>query len=138
MKHIIFVEDNDMDFFSIQRLYQKAGLDERYTIHRFVSAEACLDFIAAHKKLITNAECLFFVDINLPGMSGHTLVEKINELSLIRSNVVMLSSSQNELDIHNCYQAGADAYVVKAERYEEFADAVLVTTKFWLEVAKRA
>lgn len=135
MNKIIFVEDNDIDFWSVQRIYKKAGLTERYDVHRFASAEECLEYIESIPVQLNTGKHLFFIDINLPNMSGHKLIECIRKFDATNPILVALSSSTHNTDIEKSYLAGANAYIVKHERYDEFAETLLTTTKFWMEVA---
>lgn len=135
MNKIIFVEDNDIDFWSVQRIYKKAGLMQKYEIHRFASAEECLEYIKAAPLTKQIGKYLFFIDINLPNMSGHKLIESIRTFAKSNIILVALSSSTHNTDIEKSYDAGANAYIVKHERYDEFAESLLTTTKFWMEVA---
>ncbi|WP_440905964.1 response regulator [Catenovulum sp. SX2] len=135
MNKIIFVEDNDIDFWSVQRIYKKAGLTQKYEIHRFASAEECLEYMQAVPVKNLIGKQLFFIDINLPNMSGHKLIECLRKFANANTILVALSSSTHNTDIEKSYSAGANAYIVKHERYDEFAETLLTTTKFWMEVA---
>ena len=51
--------------------------------------------------------------------------------------VVMLTSSRQGPDINQCYEFGANAYVVKPVGFEEFFEAVKALGKFWAVVNER-
>ncbi|WP_160168540.1 response regulator [Catenovulum agarivorans] len=135
MNKIIFVEDNDIDFWSVERIYNKSGMAKKYNIYRFTSAEECIEYMENLSVNTPIGKELFFIDLNLPSMSGHKLIERLRKIGNASTILVALSSSTHNTDIEKSYQAGANAYIVKHEKYDEFAEALLTTTKFWMEVA---
>lgn len=68
---------------------------------------------------------LILLDIKMPKIDGFSVLEKIKtepELRLIP--VLMLTSTDDQLEVNRCYTLGANSYVVKPIRYEEFQDRV--------------
>src|SRR3989338_83837 len=68
---------------------------------------------------------LILLDIKMPKVNGFTLLEKVksnHELKLIP--VIMLTSTDDQIEINRCYMLGANSYVVKPIRYEEFEDRI--------------
>ena len=47
--------------------------------------------------------------------------------------IVILTSSDDSLDIRACYQAGANSYVVKPDRFDDLVTLSLHLWKFWVE-----
>jgi two-component system response regulator len=47
--------------------------------------------------------------------------------------VVILTSSDDALDVRACYQAGANGYVVKPGQFDDLVTLSLHIWKFWLE-----
>jgi len=75
---------------------------------------------------------LILLDLNLPLMSGHDF------LKIIKSNaatshipVVMFSSSDDQRDINQSYELGANGYVVKSTDPKEFMGTVADTGIYW-------
>lgn len=65
---------------------------------------------------------LILLDINLPDMSGIDLLTRIKEdPRLSRIPVVMLTGSNEDLDIQKCYDRGASTYLVKPISERDFA-----------------
>ena len=68
---------------------------------------------------------LILLDIKMPKADGFTVLEKIKadpELRLIP--VLMLTSTDDQLEVNRCYTLGANSYVVKPVRYEEFQERI--------------
>lgn len=68
---------------------------------------------------------LILLDIKMPKMDGFTVLEKIKSDPQLRMiPVLMLTSTDDQIEINRCYSLGANSYVVKPVRYEEFQERV--------------
>jgi len=72
------------------------------------------------------------LDIKMPKVSGIDVLRRIKtDPSLKNLPVVMLTSSKEEPDVRECYELGANAYVVKPVAFGDFFDALKTLGKFW-------
>lgn len=68
---------------------------------------------------------LILLDIKMPKMDGYAVLEKLKaDPSLRTIPVLMLTSTDDQVEVNKCYALGANSYVVKPVRYEEFQDRV--------------
>ena len=75
------------------------------------------------------------LDIKMPKVSGLEVLREIkSDVRLKNLPVVMLTSSRQGPDITQCYELGANAYVVKPVGFAEFFEAVKALGKFWAVV----
>ena len=75
---------------------------------------------------------LIMLDLRLPGMSGLDVLVRIkSERQLRRTPVVILSSSDEPLDIERCFDAGANAFVTKSPNHDEFCTSLSRIAGFW-------
>jgi CheY-like chemotaxis protein len=82
---------------------------------------------------------LVLLDLNLPGKSGHELLEELKEdEELRRIPVVILTSSEAEEDISKSYDRYANAYVTKPVDLEGISKVVRAIDGFWFEVVRLA
>ena len=68
---------------------------------------------------------LILLDIKMPKADGFKVLEAIKadpELRLIP--VLMLTSTDDQLEVNRCYTLGANSYVVKPVRYEAFQERI--------------
>ena len=68
---------------------------------------------------------LILLDIKMPKVDGYAVLEKIKadpQLRLIP--VLMLTSTDDQAEVNRCYTLGANGYVVKPVRYEEFQERI--------------
>jgi CheY-like chemotaxis protein len=68
---------------------------------------------------------LVLLDLNLPDMSGLDILVKIKSHDkLKRTPVVVLTTTDDKVEIERCYDMGANAYITKPVNYASFADAI--------------
>jgi CheY-like chemotaxis protein len=66
------------------------------------------------------------LDLNLPDMSGTDILAKIKGEGspLKRTPVVVLTTTDDKVEIQRCYDLGCNVYITKPVNYESFADAI--------------
>jgi CheY-like chemotaxis protein len=80
---------------------------------------------AAAARSPARVPCLLFVDFNIPGSGGAEIVEWVrNQPNFRKMKVVVLSSSNAEIDREGATIAGADHYHVKYPSPENLASLV--------------
>ncbi len=80
---------------------------------------------------------LILLDLNMPRMDGREALQAIKaDPDLRRIPVVVLTTSQAELDILQSYDLGVNAFVTKPVTFEGLATAIKVLGNFWFEIVK--
>lgn len=73
------------------------------------------------------------VDLNLQGQSGLEVVKALRADVRYRAlPIVINSTSQLELDIHNAYSASISAYIFKSEQPQQFGAELCAAVRFLL------
>ena len=73
------------------------------------------------------------LDLKLPKVDGLEVLRRIKTDERSRSiPVIVLTSSQDERDIMTSYRLGANSYIVKPVRFEEFISTVSQLGSYWL------
>ncbi|RZA13980.1 MAG: response regulator, partial [Proteobacteria bacterium] len=109
----------------IEKNIRRAGISN--TIHHFLDGNSALSFLydsehgPAH-----NGPALILLDLNLPDMSGTDILAKIkaDDSPLRRTPVVVLTTTDDKVEIQRCYDLGCNVYITKPVNYESFADAI--------------
>ena len=72
-----------------------------------------------------NKPLLVLLDLNLPDMTGVDILKKIktNE-HLKRVPVVVLTTTDDAVEIQRCYDLGCNVYITKPVNYDSFANAI--------------
>ncbi|HWD41635.1 MAG TPA: response regulator [Fimbriimonas sp.] len=78
---------------------------------------------------------LVLLDLKLPKISGLEVLQKIKSDARTRSMpIVVLTSSDEERDIADSYNLGANSYIRKPVDFDEFIDAVKQLGLYWLSM----
>lgn len=104
-KHILLIDDNDIDNFISHHIISKAEIAERITIKS--SAIEALEFLNELKDDFEQFPDFIFLDIAMPLMDGFGFLNEAVKFSKIIQNqcfVAMLSSSVNQNDIKRSMQ----------------------------------
>ncbi len=80
---------------------------------------------------------LVLLDRDLPGTTGPAILAALDDDSAIRRiPVIVLTGSDDERDIAEAYDRGANAYVTKPEAFEGFVGLVTALDRFWLRYVR--
>jgi CheY-like chemotaxis protein len=122
--NIIMIEDDDGHARLIERNIRRAGISN--TIHHFTDGTSALEFIFnGSDGPILNGPAMVLLDLNLPDMSGTDILTRIKSVDkLKRTPVVVLTTTDDKVEIQRCYDLGCNVYITKPVNYEAFADAI--------------
>ena len=121
---IVMVEDDEGHARLIERNIRRAGISNG--IRHFTDGGSALDYLFNHEHgPALNGPALILLDLNLPDMSGIDILAKIkSEPRLKRTPVVVLTTTDDKVEIQRCYDLGCNVYITKPVNYESFADAI--------------
>jgi CheY-like chemotaxis protein len=134
---ILLVEDDPADAELTVLSLSREGLANKIHIARD-GAEA-LDFIfcrgAFEARDPGSPPCLVLLDLKLPRLSGHEVLRAIKADERTRSiPVVVLTSSNHERDLAQCYQMGVNSYIQKPVELGKFQETMRQLGMYWLMV----
>ena len=100
-----------------------------------------LEALAFLRQIGTHREAprpdLILLDLNLPGRSGHEILEELKTDPALRTiPVVVLSTSEAERDIDRAYQLGANSFVTKPMDVEAIASAIHAIQDYWFGLVR--
>ncbi len=132
---ILLVEDNPNDAELTLRSLRKNNLANR-VIQAGDGVEA-LDFIFARgdhsERDIDKKPKVVILDLKLPKVDGLEVLEKVKSDPRTKTiPVVVLTSSQEDQDLHRCYELGVNSYIVKPVDFEKFTAAIKDVGLYWL------
>ena len=135
---ILVVEDSPEDYEATLRGFRHAGL--KNSIKHCEDGDEALDYLKRRGAYEDPSESprptVILLDLNMPGTDGREVLKEIKEDPELRSiPVVVLTTSSDERDIHDCYDAGANTYVQKPVNLEGFLEAIQRLKDYWLEIA---
>ncbi|WP_267432797.1 response regulator [Sphingomonas sp. GM_Shp_1] len=122
---IVMIEDDEGHARLIEKNIRRAGILN--DIRHFTDGTTALDFLFhAPDGPAKSGPSLVLLDLNLPDMSGTDILAKIKEEGspLRRAPVVVLTTTDDKVEIQRCYDLGCNVYITKPVNYENFAQAI--------------
>lgn len=136
-KEFILVAEDDLDD---QQLLQTVFKEKKYlTPLRFVNnGIELIDYL--HLILENNGNHPYpnfiLLDLNMPKMDGKQALKVIKEhAALKRIPVIVFSTTENKSEIDQCYELGANTYVVKPTSYTKLLTTMEAINRYWLNTA---
>lgn len=135
MFHILVPEDNPADIRLIREGFRDFTVP--YEIHSVRDGASAIQFLS-HSGPYSDAPRpnLVMLDLNMPGVNGHEVLEWIrSDTALDTVPVIVLSSSVNQTDVERAYRLRANSYLRKPPDLDEFFTALDGVKAFWLKRA---
>jgi two-component system, chemotaxis family, response regulator Rcp1 len=80
---------------------------------------------------------MVLLDINMPKMNGKDVLREIRKVEALKDiPVVILTTSEAEADITDCYRLGANSYITKPVGYDAFSRVMAELENFWFKTAR--
>ncbi|MEX0746590.1 MAG: response regulator [Rhodothermales bacterium] len=138
-KVILLAEDDADDRMLVTRVLEKELLVS--DVRTVWNGEELMDYLHQRGKFEKPEDsprpALILLDLNMPRKDGREALQEIKvspDLRLIP--VVVLTTSNSDVDVEQSYMNGANAYITKPARFAELAAAFKVLYKFWFEVVR--
>ncbi len=133
---ILLVEDDPGDVILIKRLFE----DIRTTLQLNVvgdgvEAMAYLRCEAPYTQVLRPD--LVLLDLNMPKKNGCEVLLEMKADETLRSiPVVVLTTSDHDVDVNSAYQLGANSYITKPSGLDAFTQVIESLDRFWLNTVK--
>jgi len=124
---ILLVEDDQVDIMTVKRSFKELGVLNQMIVTR--NGEEALAYL---NKPEQGLPCVILLDINMPKMNGHELLEQLKGHAVFKNiPVIMLTSSKEQQDVDNSFDLGISGYILKPVDYEQFMTSIQVLNSFW-------
>ena len=140
---ILLVEDDEDQVLLAMRALRRHGIvAEVDDVAVARSGQEALDFlfgVGSYAGRDTSVAPEFvLLDVNLDGMSGLQVLEKLREDDRTQLlPVILFSSSKEHEDVVAGYKRGANSYVAKPANFEKFSEAMRYLGWYWLILNER-
>lgn len=132
LMHILLVEDSVADVELTLEALAEAKIANEVAVAR--DGQAALDHLRADG---VPRPDLVILDLNLPKLSGHEVLEVIkSDPELRRIPVAILTTSAAEKDVVRGYDLGANCYLTKPVDVDQFLAVVQSIEDFWLGLVR--
>ena len=123
---ILLIEDDPGHARLIEKNVRRAGVSNE--IMPFTDGTAAMAYLFGRTPAgvrTAGHSLLVLLDLNLPDMSGIDILKAIKEDDhLKRVPVVVLTTTDDKVEIQRCYDLGCNVYITKPVDYEGFATAI--------------
>ena len=80
---------------------------------------------------------LVLLDLNLPKKNGCEVLQEMQSDEALRSiPVVVLTTSNHDVDVHTAYRLGANGYIAKPSELDAFSKAIACLEDFWFKTVQ--
>tara|TARA_B100000768_G_C10976122_1_gene247802 strand:+ start:97 stop:510 length:414 start_codon:yes stop_codon:yes gene_type:complete len=124
--NVLLIEDNIIELMKMKRTVSFLKLEHQ--IIEAKNAEIALEILEDKNPLPD----LILLDLNMPKISG------IEFLSILKnreefSNIptVILTTSNNQKDLEECYRIGISGYILKPLKYDEYISKIEKVLSYW-------
>lgn len=134
---ILLVDDNASDAeMTIRALSKRNQINN---LLRVKDGAEALDFLFANgafsDRSMGATPKLIILDLKLPKVSGVEVLSRIKtDERTQKIPVVILTSSREAQDVKECYELGANGYVVKPVDFDAFSTAIAELGVYWLKI----
>ncbi|UAM99626.1 response regulator [Polaribacter litorisediminis] len=123
---VLLVEDNLIEIMKMKRTISLLKL--KHTIHEAKNGEEALQFLEDK----ANIPDIILLDLNMPKING------IEFLKILKANddlkhipTIILTTSNNQKDLLECYKTGMSGYVLKPLKYEDYVKKIETVLAYW-------
>jgi len=137
IRDIILVEDDPNDIELTLNVFVENNLADRVKVLR--DGEEAVNYIFRQGEYsdcgICECPSLILLDLNLPKVSGLEILRRIRANEKTRAiPVVIFTSSSFDHDRIDSYQLGANSYIEKPFKFDNFVKAVTQIGFYWAEL----
>lgn len=129
---ILLAEDNSDDAALALRVLKQDNPRTKVVIVKdgVELLEYLFDSENANSKILPK---VIFLDIKLPRLTGPEALKKIRDNDITKNiPVVIMTSSNQQRDVAECYQLGANSYLVKPIDFSNYYSMIVNCSRYWL------
>lgn len=124
--NILLIEDDMIEVMKLNRV--SSSLDLNHTIIEANNGEEALKLL--EKK--DNLPDIILLDLNMPKINGIEFLKILkNDERLKYIPTIILTTSNNQRDLLECYKEGIAGYVLKPLKYEHYVQKIEKLLAYW-------
>ncbi|PWL39443.1 response regulator [Flagellimonas aquimarina] len=123
--NVLFIEDDMIETMKLQRATSK--FQSKHKITEAKNGEEALEFLKGG-----TLPDIILLDLNMPRMSG------IEFLSILKADdrlkylpIIILTTSENRVDLLKCFEVGIAGYIIKPLKYEDYESKLKKVFDYW-------
>lgn len=124
--NILLIEDDMIEVMKFQRTISSLQLDHK--IIESNNGEEALKVLERKDELPD----IILLDLNMPKINGIEFLNILKSDDVLRYiPTIILTTSQNQKDLLECYKIGIAGYVLKPLKYEEYVSKMEKLLAYW-------
>lgn len=133
---VLLVEDDPGDVDLTKESLEEAKV--RVSLNVVEDGESALEYLRQEGRYTdATRPDIILLDLNLPGKDGREVLAEIkSDSDLKQIPVVILTTSDAEMDIIKTYDLGASCYITKPVGLGQFTEVVKQINSFWFTIVK--
>ncbi|MGB5943616.1 MAG: response regulator [Leeuwenhoekiella sp.] len=123
---ILLIEDDTIEIMKLRRTVSK--LELKHTIVEAKNGEQALEILNQNH----NIPDIILLDLNMPRMSGIEFLKILKaDPKLQYLPTIILTTSENRVDLLECYKVGIAGYVIKPLKYADYEAKLGSVLNYW-------
>jgi len=131
--NILLIEDNSGDIWLTKEAFKQSNKN--------TNLEVVSDGVEAYNYLTNQPPFenkphpdLILLDLNLPKWDGRDVLRKVKSNERLKHiPIIILTTSNAQKDVHNCYKLHANCFITKPVDYETFFSIIKQIETFWID-----
>src|SRR4249920_3039389 len=138
--HILIAEDDSDDRYLFQTAFAEKGIkDSIEFVHDGVELIQYLEKLEEMKAKESSLPYFILLDLNMPKKDGKEVLGYIKQHPLFKKiPVIVFTTTKNENEIRQCYELGANTYVVKPSSFDSLMKILESIRNYWIDIASIA
>ncbi len=126
-RSILLVEDDQVDVMTVKR-----ALKEIHVTNPIVNQENGEEALQYLRNPDNAKPCIILLDLNMPIMNGIEFLQIVKQDTLLRRiPVVVLTTSEEQLDKVSSFDLGVAGYMAKPVDYQQFVEVMRTIDAYW-------
>lgn len=133
----LIIEDNPGDIELLKLAFKKNKIEGDFVEKE--DGQSAIDYLQELKSKNNPGSLpkIVLLDLNLPGKSGHEVLEEIKRDDFFKSMpIIVLTTSDSPDDIQKSYQLYANSYLVKPSDFSQFTEMISALKDYWIQKSK--
>jgi CheY-like chemotaxis protein len=130
-KNVFVIDDSKEDILLIKEAFKDNELIHK--VSSFLDSTSFIEY-AETESLFLAPPDLILLDLKMPKANGITVTNILRKNERFRNiPIVILSGTEDQNDIYDSYNSGANIFIKKPSSYDEWVHVIKTLDKIWLE-----
>lgn len=124
--NILLIEDDKIEIMKLNRTIDKLNLN--HNIIEANNGEDALNYLSKKE----NLPDIILLDLNMPKINGIEFLSILKKDEVLKHiPTIVLTTSNNNHDLMECYKIGIAGYILKPLKYEDYVSKIEKLLSYW-------